>query len=107
MRTSRPRRCPITGHSPAGVVRRAIPMLRMADRDGERIGGIRAEASLQRQERLDHVHDLGLFGCAGSGDSLLDCARRVLEDRCARIAGAAERRRAPAQASARCPDSCA
>ncbi len=84
LRTSRPRRWPITVRFLERPLQRSAAMLRMADRDREGIGGVRAESALQGEQRLDHVHDLGLLGGAGAGDGLLDGARRVLEYRRAR-----------------------
>ena len=52
-------------------------MLCVTERDGERIGRVRAEPPLHAEQRLDHVLDLRLLGAAVARDRLLDRAWRV------------------------------
>ena len=50
----------------------------VADRDGERVGGVVGPRQLlEREQRLDHPLDLVLGGAAGAADRALDLLRRV------------------------------
>lgn len=68
----------------------AASVLCMADGDREGVGGIRAQSSLERQERLDHVQDLCFLCCACPGDGLFDSSRCIFENRCSCVCGPAE-----------------
>ena len=73
----------------------------MADRDRERVGGVRVDGPVvlgQRQDRLHHARDLRLLGAPVAADRLLHAARRVLS------ALDAGERRGDEHCAARLPD---
>ena len=55
-------------------------MMRVGDRDGERVGGVGPGNLHARKKAGDHRVDLRLFGAAGSDDRLLDQGRSVFAD---------------------------
>src|SRR5262245_20446182 len=58
----------------------------VADRHGERVGGVERDAcALAREKRQDHGAHLRLFGLAVADERLLHEARLVLEDRETRL----------------------
>ena len=62
-------------------------MMRVADGDGERVGGIVGVEFRPRQQHRDHHADLLLLRVAGADDRLLHRVRRVFGDRKAGRAG--------------------
>ena len=60
-------------------------MMRVADRDGERVGGVFRLRIGFRQQHADHHADLRLLAVAGADDRLLHQIGRVFRDRQARL----------------------
>ena len=66
--------------------RRRRQMMRVGDRDGERVGGVGAGDLRPGKQARDHRVDLRFFGIAGADDGLLHQPRGIFADRRSRRA---------------------
>ena len=79
----------------------------MADRDGERVGGVvRRRDGRQPEQQLHHVLHLRLLRAAIADDGALDLGGRVLEDRQMRLDGGEHRDAARVSELQRAADVC-
>ena len=87
--------------SPSAQPAESLRRVRVRDRAGERVGGVRRRRARQREQPAHHLLHLLLRGLAVADDRLLHLQRRVLGDREAAPAPRPRsRRRAPARAAA-------